>query len=37
MPTTFFLDARGKIVAMHAGELTEEDLTRNLVRAGVSP
>ncbi|NBR00142.1 MAG: TlpA family protein disulfide reductase [Actinobacteria bacterium] len=37
MPTTFFLDARGEIVTMHAGELTEEDLTGYLVRAGVSP
>lgn len=37
MPTTFFLDAGGKVVAMHAGELTDEDLTKNLALAGVSP
>lgn len=35
MPTTYFLDARGNVAAMHAGELTEADLRANLTRAGV--
>lgn len=35
MPTTYFLDAAGRVVSMHAGELTEEDLRANLARAGV--
>ena len=36
MPTTFFVDATGGIVAMHAGELTEADITAYLARMGVT-
>ena len=32
MPTTFFLDATGTIVTMHAGELTAEDISDNITR-----
>ncbi|MFM8827320.1 MAG: TlpA family protein disulfide reductase [Actinomycetota bacterium] len=35
MPTTYFLDSSGRVVSMHAGELTEDDLRANLARAGV--
>ncbi|MEY3587941.1 MAG: hypothetical protein RJA47_537 [Actinomycetota bacterium] len=35
MPTTYFLDARGTIVTMHAGELTEKDINDNI--AGILP
>ncbi|MFM8600734.1 MAG: TlpA family protein disulfide reductase [Actinomycetota bacterium] len=35
MPTTYFLDSAGRVVSMHAGELTEDDLRANLARAGV--
>ena len=36
MPTTFFVGADGAIVAMHAGELTEGDITANLAKLGVT-
>ena len=36
MPTTFFVDAKGGIVAMHAGELTEADITAYLAKMGVT-
>ena len=34
-PTTFFIDARGNIVQVHVGPLSEDDLTENLKRIGV--
>ncbi|MFM7263755.1 MAG: TlpA family protein disulfide reductase [Acidimicrobiales bacterium] len=35
MPTTFFLDAAGTVVSMHAGELTTDDLREAVAGLGV--
>ena len=35
MPTTFFLDAAGTVVSMHAGELTADDLREAVASLGV--
>jgi cytochrome c biogenesis protein CcmG/thiol:disulfide interchange protein DsbE len=32
MPTTFFLDASGTVVTMHAGELTDKDIISGIAR-----
>ena len=36
MPTTFFLDSMGRIVDMHAGEITESDLAGYISKLGVT-
>lgn len=32
MPTTFFLDASGTVITMHAGELSEKDISASIAR-----
>ena len=36
MPTTFFLDGSGRIVSMHAGGITEEELRAQVAKLGVT-
>lgn len=36
-PATFFIDANGNIVSMHAGEMSADDLSKGLASLGVTP
>lgn len=36
MPTTYFLDGTGRVVSMHAGELSESDLREAITALGVN-